>query len=548
MTEYLTLIQRAVDGLAKNNTEARRALYERARAALVAQLRSVEPALSGAEITKERLALEEAIHKVEAAATRKTLGEPGSPVLAEPQAEQRVATSIPRPFTPERSPAAGGPATALRRQRPIPTNDLPSPERAAPQQAEEPQPAAARAAEGATQAAPAPVKQTARSRILSARTTALRPDGLKGFRNVVNKVDERDAATKAAQTARDPRDSSAPEARQRAPKVEDPAAADAVDNGGGQPRDEHPLSPARESDYGLQDRGPASRGARPLPPRAAEMDQADEEPHDQPRPPLSYRNWARIVVPLIIMAAVAAAAWQYRASFAKVYHFITERSQPTNQAAQTTSAPPKFSGRVPQEPAPGEAPVAGATAPTQPPPQVAQHAVLLEQDPSDPQGKHFDGTVTWRTETVSPGPGLAPELEVHADIAIPERHMTVTLSLRRNTDKALPASHTIQLMFNLPPDFPGDGVSSMPGIFAKNSEQATGTPLAGISVKVTDNYFLLGLSADPTLQQRNVQLLKDQKWFDIAIVYKNNTKAILAVERGPPGDRAFADAFSAWGE
>jgi hypothetical protein len=126
--------------------------------------------------------------------------------------------------------------------------------------------------------------------------------------------------------------------------------------------------------------------------------------------------------------------------------------------------------------------------------------------------------------------------------------MTVTLSLRRNTDKALPASHTIQIMFNLPPDFPGDGVSSMPGIFAKSSEQATGTPLAGISVKVTDNYFLLGLSADPSLQQRNVQLLKDQKWFDIAIVYKNNTKAILAVERGAPGDRAFADAFTAWGE
>jgi hypothetical protein len=172
----------------------------------------------------------------------------------------------------------------------------------------------------------------------------------------------------------------------------------------------------------------------------------------------------------------------------------------------------------------------------------------LEQDPNDPQGKRFDGTVTWRTETVSPGPGLAPELEVHGDIVIPERHLNVTLSLRRNTDKALPASHTIQIMFNLPPNFPGEGVSSMPGIFAKPSEQSTGTPLAGISVKVTDNYFLLGLSADSTLQQRNVQLLKDQKWFDIAIVYKNNTKAILAVERGPPGDRAFADAFTAWAE
>ena len=46
MTDYLPLIARAVDGLAKNTGDARRALYERARVALVAQLRGVEPALS----------------------------------------------------------------------------------------------------------------------------------------------------------------------------------------------------------------------------------------------------------------------------------------------------------------------------------------------------------------------------------------------------------------------------------------------------------------------------------------------------------------------
>ncbi len=564
MTDYLTLIQSAVDGLAKNNTDARRALYERARAALVAQLRSVEPALSEAEITKERLALEGAIRKVDAEATRKALGEPRSPPRAEPRPDQRVAAPTPPPFTPERNSPSGGPAAALRRQRPI--NDSPSPQRAAPQRAEQPQrqeqgaaPAAEAAmqevaapgAEPKTQETPAPVKQTARSRILSARTTALRPDGLKGLRSVFNKMDDRGAPTKPAQTARD--DSAAPEARQRTPEVEEPTPPDSVDDRSGQAFDQYPLSPAQELDYGSEDPTPPSRGARPHPSRVAEVDQADEEVYDEPRPPPSYRNWAQIAVLLIILAAIAGAAWQYRASFVKVYHFITQmKSQPANQAAQTTSPPPsKFAGRVPQEPAPGQAAVSGATAPAQPPqvtPQAAQRAVLLEQDASDPQGKRFDGSVTWRTETVSPGPGLAPELEVHADIAIPERHMAVTLSLRRNTDKALPASHTIQIMFNLPADFPGDGVSSMPGIFAKSSEQATGTPLAGISVKVTDNYFLLGLSADATLQQRNVQLLKDQKWFDIAVVYKNKAKAILAVERGAPGDRAFTDAFSAWKE
>ncbi len=67
---YHQLIARAVDGLDKNTGEARRALYERARNALVAQLGSNQPVLVLADITKEQLALEEAIRKVEAEAAR----------------------------------------------------------------------------------------------------------------------------------------------------------------------------------------------------------------------------------------------------------------------------------------------------------------------------------------------------------------------------------------------------------------------------------------------------------------------------------------------
>src|SRR6476659_6138665 len=70
MADYHPLIARAVAGLDKNTGENRRALYERARTALVAQLRGVQPALDESEITRERLALEEAIRKVEAEAAR----------------------------------------------------------------------------------------------------------------------------------------------------------------------------------------------------------------------------------------------------------------------------------------------------------------------------------------------------------------------------------------------------------------------------------------------------------------------------------------------
>jgi hypothetical protein len=66
MTDYYPLIVRAIAGLDANAPgESRRALYERARAALIAQLRSVQPTLSESETTRERLALDEAIRRVE---------------------------------------------------------------------------------------------------------------------------------------------------------------------------------------------------------------------------------------------------------------------------------------------------------------------------------------------------------------------------------------------------------------------------------------------------------------------------------------------------
>ena len=127
---------------------------------------------------------------------------------------------------------------------------------------------------------------------------------------------------------------------------------------------------------------------------------------------------------------------------------------------------------------------------------------------NDPQGKRFVGSAIWRTETVSSGAGLAPELVVRADVKIPDRRMSITWSLRCNTDKALPASHTIEIMFNLPADFPGGGVANAPGVLMKQTEKARGTPLAGLSVKVTNGFFLIGLSAIDADRQRNMHLLK----------------------------------------
>jgi len=71
MTDYYHLMTRAIASLDPSTGGSRRALYERARDALVESLRNVDPRLSDSEITQQRLSLEQAIRDVEADAVRR---------------------------------------------------------------------------------------------------------------------------------------------------------------------------------------------------------------------------------------------------------------------------------------------------------------------------------------------------------------------------------------------------------------------------------------------------------------------------------------------
>ena len=118
---YYPLIARAVERLDRSTGETRRAVYERARKA-VAQLRSNQPALLDAEITKERLALEEAIRKVEAEAARKspteTRAEPRSAAPSEgmPDGDKIQSRDHGQPASPDRDDR---PPALSSRQAPI---------------------------------------------------------------------------------------------------------------------------------------------------------------------------------------------------------------------------------------------------------------------------------------------------------------------------------------------------------------------------------------------------------------------------------------------
>ena len=169
-------------------------------------------------------------------------------------------------------------------------------------------------------------------------------------------------------------------------------------------------------------------------------------------------------------------------------------------------------------------------------------AVLFEDDPKGKQEKSFQGKVVWRTE-LSPRPGRAPDLALIAEVEFPERKVRAIWSLRRINSEEVPASHTIEIKFELPPEYPLGQILNVPGVLATEAGKAVGDQLIGKSVKVSNGYFRIDLSSLNAERERNIQLLKERPWFDIPIAYSNGRRGLLVVEKGYHGNQVFSEFF-----
>jgi len=488
--DYDRLLARAVKGLDMSTANVRQAVYERARNALVAQLRFNQSSLSKADIAKERLALEDAIRKVEAAARKSRTRIAIKPRSAAPSDGGASATGPPHWNQADPPPAN------------VPWADRPAEE------------------------LPDAPEQLFMGQYLSNK------QAVKGFR---------DFNDLRAETEKNPRQKR--QVREEAPQdllAEEPAPFPHKFN---QPNLEpHEFDTPQERDvepiYEPEEALPTV--IRPVQKRAI----APAEKYERARPRLAYGALTALLVLIIFVGVVATISWQWSA-ITELYQLLSYTG--SKQQSLFSNKPPSVHLKVPGRfqpaqdtaQAPGTVSSDGQTAPI-----VAQRVVLHEEDRNDQQHRQYIGSAIWRTEPISSG--VAPELAVIADAEIPERRMTVAWSLRRNIDKSLPASHTIEIKFNLPGDFPGGGVANVSGILMAEAEQTRGASLAGLAVKVTDGFFVIGLSQVDLHTQRNEQLLKDRPWLYIPIVYTNGGRAILALEKGPPGDRAFAEAFTSW--
>jgi hypothetical protein len=536
MADYYPLIARAIAALDPNAPgESRRALYERARTALIAQLRSVQPPLSESEITRERLSLEEAVRKVESEAAQRAREASRPPGAARSgsgdafrRASNRAAEGAPPPAPPPGPPRTRPAPMPPRADRPSVNVDdqgeAPRPPRAprfdAPRQPGPPGP-------------PMPEPPAGRDRAPGRRPPDMGPPpplppspGVRGFRDIT--ADVNDLGGAAAQASR--------AARRTYANV--PSPTPEFDR----------LEPSLENRAGEQDApysydesiGEAERyaPAAQQPPAPRPRIGAEREVKKRTRTGSVFPFKSAIAVGIVLILVGAGILWGkplvqtvtglFKSSPTQVAETPKDASQPQSR--------PKIPDRV------------GQPSTDQPVAPVAQKVVLYDEDPSDPKGKQYVGSVVWRLEPIKASGNQKADVAVRADIDIPDRKFKMTMSFRRNTDSSLPASHTAELTFMLPPDFPGGSVSNVPGILMKSNEQARGTPLAGLAVKVTDGFFLVGLSNVDADRARNVQLLKERSWFDVPLVYANQRRAIIAIEKGAPGERAFNEAFAQWGD
>jgi hypothetical protein len=190
------------------------------------------------------------------------------------------------------------------------------------------------------------------------------------------------------------------------------------------------------------------------------------------------------------------------------------------------------------------APAAAGAAPAALP--VGQRAIFYEERTTLADGSADEGATVWTLVQESPGGDQPPEPAIRGEVAIPSRDLSIRMTIRRNADPSLPASHIVEMIFITSGTFEGGGVDNILRIAFKGSEAAPGAPLIGIPAKIADGYFLVALSNNDAERNQNTQLMLQQQWIDIPIAYRSGRRALVTMEKGIPGNKVFQDAIRAW--
>ncbi|WP_185983305.1 hypothetical protein [Aureimonas mangrovi] len=177
---------------------------------------------------------------------------------------------------------------------------------------------------------------------------------------------------------------------------------------------------------------------------------------------------------------------------------------------------------------------------------VGQRAVFYEERSGDRDGAQHGGNVVWSLVNEPPTAGQPPEPAIRAVADVTDSNLTMTMTIRRNADETLPASHVIEILFNTPQNFPGGQIDNVQRLALKPTEQARGEPLIGVAGKISDGFFIIALNDLQQAVDNNTALMRDEQWIDIPMAYSSGQRALMSLEKGTPGERVFNEALDAW--
>ncbi|TPW32715.1 hypothetical protein [Pararhizobium mangrovi] len=176
---------------------------------------------------------------------------------------------------------------------------------------------------------------------------------------------------------------------------------------------------------------------------------------------------------------------------------------------------------------------------------ISQKMYLYEERFKDQAAAATTGNVVWSLARDSDA-GQTNTPVIRGQISLPDKGITAMLTIKRNSDDSLPASHLVEIVFALPGDFAGGGISSVRRVSMKQTEESQGDPLVAVPAKITDDFFMVALNDYPQAIEKNLQLLKSREWIDIPIVYTNGRRALLTLDKGSTGAKVFDTALAAW--
>jgi hypothetical protein len=168
-----------------------------------------------------------------------------------------------------------------------------------------------------------------------------------------------------------------------------------------------------------------------------------------------------------------------------------------------------------------------------------QRALLYERNAINSNVSELDGTAIWQILSED---NLEPVLQV--DVQIPERGLSLVMSMHREPGETATMSHLAEFRFQRPDQSPFAEIVQVGGIAMTTTNRSLSEVVLGQPTKVTPGVFLFGLAADKGRREENLRILSEGKWMDIPISYQDGSQALLSIEKGPVGERIITQFFS----